>query len=57
MLTEKRKFDRNLLSRWRLSDWNSVLDAVIQKALSLSLLKTKLKTFVKFQVRGTVLSL
>lgn len=51
----KLEFDRNSLSRWGLSNWDSIIDTVIaQKALSLLLLKTKVKTFVKFQVRGTV---
>lgn len=51
----KLEFDRNSLSRWRFSNWDSVIDIMTtQKALSLLLLKTKVKTFVKFQVRGTV---
>lgn len=45
----------NLSSRWRLSNWDNTLSAFItQKILAFFLLKTKTKTFVKFQVRGTV---
>lgn len=60
MLTKKTELElaRNLSSRWRLSNWDNTLNAFItQQKCKFLLLKTKTKTFVKFQVRGTVFEL
>ena len=51
----KLELDQNSSSKWPLSNWDSILDTIIaQKTLSLVVLKTKIKTLVKYQVRGTV---